>query len=39
VSISSDEALLFVGLVEETGTLEQYIPTFDQIVGHAQRTQ
>jgi hypothetical protein len=33
-----DEALLFVGSVEN-GALEQYIPTFDQIVGHAQRTQ
>lgn len=35
---SPDDALLFVGSVE-SAPLEQYIPIFDQIIGHAQRTQ
>jgi hypothetical protein len=36
---SPDEALLFIGAVEDATALEQYIPIFDRIIENAQPTQ
>jgi hypothetical protein len=39
VTAYPDDALLFIAIADDSAALEQYIPLFDQIVGHAQPTQ
>jgi hypothetical protein len=39
VTADPDEALLFIAIVEDTPTLERYLPIFDRIVENAQPIQ